>query len=449
METLIEQSISGDEQAYAKLIGSIKFDLYKVAKSKLTNQDDMDDAFQETIIKSYQNLHKLENKKYFKTWITRILINECNNINQNYVKSNNLLSKVIDRSDFQKFTTTTNNIDNSIYINELFDKLNDDEKQIADLYFRNNLTVDKIATLLNSNKNTVKSKIYRIKIKLKKLAMLLLILCILTTTTVFAIKFIISLFTTSRQAIDTAVENNYVQNVNMDFTYDKDIGIKIDYILMDDKNLNVSYVYDCNSCKNVSTIKLENYSIVDEKNNIIYSTDSQNLTQTLNNFGDSVIIENNFVRHSSLYTAPQHFPLSKKLIFSITEISIKTDTKTQNISGNWVFEINLEDKFLTRKYENYTTSHSEYIENISTTLDETCLIIDLKLNTVFNTKLLSKHDSIVLSNDNTKFNLISHNFNDNNIYLVFDISKYTENINDLNLYIKFDEEKHIDITLTK
>ncbi|MGN0342514.1 MAG: RNA polymerase sigma factor [Roseburia sp.] len=51
--------------------------LYRVAKSILHNDEDCADAIQNGILKAYQKLDTLQNEKYFKTWLTRIVINEC------------------------------------------------------------------------------------------------------------------------------------------------------------------------------------------------------------------------------------------------------------------------------------------------------------------------------------------------------------------------------------
>lgn len=449
MELLIEKSLSGDENAYAELIELIKLDLYNVAKCKLCNQSDIDDVFQETILKSYQNLEKLKNKKYFKTWITKILINECNNVNRTYLKSNTLVNKIIDKKDFQTSEDTISNIDESIYLNELLDKLDNNEREIAYLYFKENFTATKIATILNSNKNTVKSKIYRIKQKLQKLALLILVLCVVSTTSVFAVKLIISYFTTSRKAINTAVENNYIQNLDMDFIYDKDIGIKINYLLIDNKNMNISYVYDCKSYNNISAINLKNYTITDENGNIIYGNDFDSMSEIFDNFGEITLNhESNFI-HSTLYRTLYNFPNFNKLIFNIKEITINSNNNLQTISGNWIFEVNIEDKFINRHIETYTASYCEYIENLTTSLDKTALTIDLELNTVPNVKILSNINNIVLTNNIENYLLTSYEVFDNHIKLIFDMSQYTKNIDNLNLYVKFDENKTLDITLTK
>lgn len=51
--------------------------LYRVTKSILHNDEDCADAIQSGILKAYQKLHTLQNESYFKTWLTRIVINEC------------------------------------------------------------------------------------------------------------------------------------------------------------------------------------------------------------------------------------------------------------------------------------------------------------------------------------------------------------------------------------
>lgn len=51
--------------------------LYHVSKSILVYDQDCEDAVQGAILKAYEKLHTLKEEKYFKTWLIRILINEC------------------------------------------------------------------------------------------------------------------------------------------------------------------------------------------------------------------------------------------------------------------------------------------------------------------------------------------------------------------------------------
>lgn len=51
--------------------------LYHVSKSILIHDQDCEDAVQGAILKAYDKLGTLKEEQYFKTWLIRILINEC------------------------------------------------------------------------------------------------------------------------------------------------------------------------------------------------------------------------------------------------------------------------------------------------------------------------------------------------------------------------------------
>ena len=75
MEELIIQSKQGNQEAFTQLILSIKLDLYKIAKTRLSSDYDIRDAIQETMIIAYTNLKKLKDNSKFKSWVIKILIN--------------------------------------------------------------------------------------------------------------------------------------------------------------------------------------------------------------------------------------------------------------------------------------------------------------------------------------------------------------------------------------
>ena len=58
--------------------------MYKVARGILDNDEDAADAMQDTILTCFEKIHTLKNPEYFKTWMIRILINECNKIHRHY-----------------------------------------------------------------------------------------------------------------------------------------------------------------------------------------------------------------------------------------------------------------------------------------------------------------------------------------------------------------------------
>ena len=80
MEALVTAAKNGDKEAFVQLIRINKQSMYKAAWVYLRNEQDIADALQNTILSCYEKIQGLREVKYFKTWLMRILINECKDI---------------------------------------------------------------------------------------------------------------------------------------------------------------------------------------------------------------------------------------------------------------------------------------------------------------------------------------------------------------------------------
>ena len=162
---LINKAKTGDKNAFSQIISFINQDLYKIAKTKLSQESDIYDAIQETIIAAYQSINKLSNYYKYKTWIYKILLHKCNDIYRTKYKFNTIS---YDSNECEKFTSNTYEIENNIEFNNLLKILNEDEKTIMILYYLENYTSKEISKILNIKEPTVRSKISRAKIKIKE-----------------------------------------------------------------------------------------------------------------------------------------------------------------------------------------------------------------------------------------------------------------------------------------
>ena len=140
MEELIEKAKNNDKKAFSELIIAIEKELYLIAKTKLKNDDDIGDAIQETIYKSYKNLRKLRDNSLFKTWIIRILINECNNI---YKKKSKYAISYEDKE--MENYITTNDENQNIEFEFLIKNLSSEEKLLLTLYYCSKYTIKEIS----------------------------------------------------------------------------------------------------------------------------------------------------------------------------------------------------------------------------------------------------------------------------------------------------------------
>ena len=163
LEFEIRQAIEGHKESFAVLIKHFEHLLYKVAKSILQSDDDCADAIQEAILKAYKSIDNLREIQFFKTWLIRILINECHNINK--VKSKLISIHEIGETACQKSVIT--NIDDNIEIQEVITCLENDLKSVVVLYYFEEFSIKEISNMLDIPEGTVKSRLSRARLKLR------------------------------------------------------------------------------------------------------------------------------------------------------------------------------------------------------------------------------------------------------------------------------------------
>ncbi len=167
MEEIVKKAKQGDNQAFTELIMNLQQDLYKIARTRLSNNDDINEAVQETIIKAYSSIKKLREEKYFKTWIIKILINQCNDI---YSKNKKLEYIEYEESKLEENKNDSlkqkiNDLD--FYI--LIKNLNYDERIAVILFYLEGFSTKEIGKILKTPEGTIKTRISRARKKLKDL----------------------------------------------------------------------------------------------------------------------------------------------------------------------------------------------------------------------------------------------------------------------------------------
>ena len=233
---------------------------------------------------------------------------------------------------------------------------------------------------MKNNKN------YLVKIAVSVCACL-----ILTTGIVFAKdieNFIRKIFKNTSPAIEQAIDQGYIQNIENDFVYDKDIGIKVDNIVLDDLNLNVSIKFE-NKNKNIATIRFNKFIVSTDTGEIIYDSNQQYVTDIKNVYTATYInwkeqpekLEDNIFADSILFTLGEHSKEKKKLIFKIQSLDITyNDNTKEELYGEWNFNLKITEKMRKNQTIKYVLQEeNEYIESCTGTLSATGLKIELVL----------------------------------------------------------------------
>ena len=76
-----------DKDRFARRVTDLQGSLYRVAASYLQGESDRLDAVSDAITRAWEKRHTLREEAYFRTWITRILIRECVNIQRRQRRS--------------------------------------------------------------------------------------------------------------------------------------------------------------------------------------------------------------------------------------------------------------------------------------------------------------------------------------------------------------------------
>ncbi len=168
MKELIERLKSGDEIAFKELTQLIGNDLYRVARTRLKDDDDINDAIQNTMMYTYRNVKRIKNTESFKSWMLRILINECNKIYNSNKKKNNIFNKLVGNSEINSYDNSIQIVQDKMNFESLIDNLSYEEKLVITLHYNSQLSCSQIAKILNSSTNTIKSRMTRGVKKLKK-----------------------------------------------------------------------------------------------------------------------------------------------------------------------------------------------------------------------------------------------------------------------------------------
>ena len=150
---LVKKAIKGDRNSFEELI-NIYFDrLYKEAYLRCKYEDDAKEIVQETIYKAYKNINTLKEPKYFKTWISKILINVAND----YLRKNGMIDLNHKEDDYICEVHNDNNVEVKIDLYNAIDELEDKYKDAIILRYINDLKLEEISIILDRPVNTIKT----------------------------------------------------------------------------------------------------------------------------------------------------------------------------------------------------------------------------------------------------------------------------------------------------
>ena len=167
---IIQRINEGDIKLFEILIRRYDPFLYKIGRTYRYNHENTEDLMQETYINAYTNLKRFENRSSFKTWLTRIMLNQCYQKRHKLSFKNEIIGgDVQNKKSSILFHHSTNNekiamnkelgrvLENAIH------KIPEEYRIVFSLRELNGLSVAETAEALDISESNVKVRLNRAK----------------------------------------------------------------------------------------------------------------------------------------------------------------------------------------------------------------------------------------------------------------------------------------------
>lgn len=162
----VKKAKEGDVDEIGKIVLDNMQTMYRIAFSILKNEDEIYDAISNTTIIVFEKISSLRKEEFFKTWLTRILINECYKIynqNKKIIYLENCNSETLG-----DFSYTDKDKLGELDTHNLINSLGKDLKDTVTLYYLEDFSVKEISEILEIPEGTVKSRLSRARKELQK-----------------------------------------------------------------------------------------------------------------------------------------------------------------------------------------------------------------------------------------------------------------------------------------
>ena len=139
-------------EAFAKAVTEMTQTLYRVSCSQLPNEADREDAVQEALRRAWEKRGSLRNEEYLRTWVVRILLNVCHDIQREGKRM--IPAEEIPGPDVPS-------AEEPMDLKECLLRLDERERIPILLYYLEGFDIGQIAAALRIPRGTVKSRLHR------------------------------------------------------------------------------------------------------------------------------------------------------------------------------------------------------------------------------------------------------------------------------------------------
>ncbi len=177
---LIEKIKKGDTDAFSQLVLIYEKKALNFAYRMLKDLSEAEDATQEAFLRVYHKIHTFYGKSSFSTWFYTILNNICLDILRKKARRKDVISITNSTDDNQDYELQIEDTADGPYerlqkkdayslLEDALTKVSDEHRSVIIMRDINGLEYEEIAKILNVSLGTVKSRISRARLALRKI----------------------------------------------------------------------------------------------------------------------------------------------------------------------------------------------------------------------------------------------------------------------------------------
>ena len=173
---LIQQTLTGDQSAFAKLVKKYQKSVHALAWRKIGDFHIAEEVTQDTFLLVYKKLGTLKDPHRFEGWLYRIAARQCHA----WLRKKRMQTQSLEETDpalIEKMTYSqyiaeeqakaATDAQRSI-VHKLLARLRESERTVVTLHYFGEMTCEEISRFLGISASTVKSRLRRARLRLKK-----------------------------------------------------------------------------------------------------------------------------------------------------------------------------------------------------------------------------------------------------------------------------------------
>jgi RNA polymerase sigma-70 factor (ECF subfamily) len=163
-KAIIEEILSGNKDLYRILVNKHKDFAFKVAFSVVNNTLDAEEVACDGFMKAYKNLSGFKHDAKFSTWLYRIVYFTAISFTRKKQVKKESVKSIQHLADER--TDKLEGDDRSRYIQEALISLEENDRQVLQLFYLKEFSLEEISEITGTSVNTIKVRLHRARKKM-------------------------------------------------------------------------------------------------------------------------------------------------------------------------------------------------------------------------------------------------------------------------------------------